>query len=348
MKFNEIIKKLNSSVINSSLTNHPDNNPNIIGLAPVDEAITGQLSYIEGNKFAAMVDKTAASALILPLDEALQNRASEKGIAWIAIQEPRLMFAHVINLFYQPFHPAPGIHPSAVIDPSVKLGKDIYIGPHVVIAHDVTIGDNVCIHPNVVIYPQVSLGNCTILHANCTIHECTQIGSNCVIHSGAAIGSEGFGFVPTPQGWFKMEQSGCVILEDGVEIGCNSAVDRPAVGTTSIGRNTKLDNLVHVAHSCKIGDNCALAGQVGLAGGVRLGRGVILAGQVGVANQVNIGDGVIATAQTGITNNISPGEIVSSSPAVSNKLYLKVSAIYKRLPEMYQTLKRLQKKIEKS
>lgn len=348
MKFNEITKKLNSSVINSSLTNHPNNNPNIIGLAPVDEAITGQLSYIEGNKFAPMLDKTAASALILPLDEVLQNRASEKGIAWIATKEPRLMFAQAINLFYQPFHPAPGIHPSAVIDPSVKLGKDVYIGPHVVIEHDVTIGDKVCIHPNVVIYPQVFLGSHTILHANCTIHECTQIGSYCVIHSGAVIGSEGFGFVPTPQGWFKMEQSGYVILGDGVEIGCNSAVDRPAVGTTSIGRNTKLDNLVHVAHNCKIGENCALAGQVGLAGSIRLGSGVILAGQVGVANQVHIGDGVIATAQTGITSDIAPGEIVSSSPAVSHKLYLKVSAIYKRLPEMYKTLKRLQKKIEGS
>ncbi|YAI83008.1 MAG: UDP-3-O-(3-hydroxymyristoyl)glucosamine N-acyltransferase [cyanobacterium endosymbiont of Rhopalodia sterrenbergii] len=348
MKFNEITKKLNYSVLKSSLTSHPNNNPNIIGLAPVDEAIAGQLSYIEGNKFAAMVDKTAASALILPLDEALQNRASEKGIAWIATKEPRLMFAQAISLFYQPFQPAPGIHPSAVIDPSVKLGKDIYIGPHVVIERDVTIGNNVCIYPNVVIYPQVFLGDRTILHANCTIHECTQIGSNCVIHSGAVIGSEGFGFVPTPQGWFKMEQSGYVTLGDGVEIGCNSTVDRPAVGTTSIGRNTKLDNLVHVAHSCQIGENCAFAGQVGLAGGVKLGSGVILGGQVGIANKAKIGDRVIATAQTGITNDIAPGEIVSSSPAVSNKLYLKVSAIYKRLPEMYKTLKRLQKKIEES
>lgn len=346
MKFNEITKKLNSSVINSSLTNHPDNNPNIVGLAPVDEAITGQLSYIEGDKFAPMVNKTAASALILPLDEALQNQASERGIAWIASKEPRLIFAQAINFFYKPFHPAPGIHPSAIIDPSVKLGKDIYIGPHVVIEHDVTIGDNVCIHSNVVIYPQVFLGSHSILHANCTIHECTQIGSHCVIHSGAAIGSEGFGFVPTPQGWFKIEQSGYVILEDGVEIGCNSAVDRPAVGTTNIGRNTKLDNLVHIAHGCKISENCILAGQVGLAGGVKLGSRVILAGQVGVANQINIGDGVIATGQTGITSDIAPGEIISSSPAVPHKLYMKVSAIYKRLPEMYKTLKRLQKKIE--
>jgi UDP-3-O-[3-hydroxymyristoyl] glucosamine N-acyltransferase len=164
-----------------------------------------------------------------------------------------------------------------------------------------------------------------------------------VIHSGAVIGAEGFGFVPTRQGWFKLEQSGYVILENGVEVGCNSAIDRPAMGVTRIGRNTKIDNLVHIAHNCQIGENCAFAAQVGLAGGVKVGNAVILAGQVGVANQSQIGDGAIASAQTGIHGDVAAKEVVSGSPAVSNKLYLKVSAIYKRLPEMYQTFKQLQK-----
>jgi UDP-3-O-[3-hydroxymyristoyl] glucosamine N-acyltransferase len=141
-----------------------------------------------------------------------------------------------------------------------------------------------------------------------------------------------------------MEQSGYTVLEDGVEIGCNSAVDRPAVGETRIKKNTKLDNLVHVAHGCTIGENCAFAAQVGLAGGVTVGNGVLLGGQVGVANQAKIGEGAIATAQSGIHGDVSQGEIVSGSPAVSNQLYLKVSAIYKRLPEMYQTLRQLSKK----
>jgi UDP-3-O-[3-hydroxymyristoyl] glucosamine N-acyltransferase len=171
------------------------------------------------------------------------------------------------------------------------------------------------------------------------------MGNDCVIHSGAVIGAEGFGFVPTADGWLKMEQSGYVVLEDGVEIGCNSTVDRPAVGETRIGKNTKLDNLVHIAHGCQIGKNCAMAAQVGLAGGVKIGDRVILAGQVGVANQAKIGDGAIASAQTGIHNDVAPGEIVSSSPAVPHKIYLKSSAIYKRLPEIYQTVKQLQKKL---
>ena len=348
MKFSEIVEKLSPLVTNSSLTTNSDRNPDITGVAAIDEAIAGQLSYIEGAKFAPMITKTAADALILPRDEQLQTEATQKGLAWISTPEPRLTFAQAINLFYQPFQPAPGIHPTAVIDPTAKIGQNVSIGPHVVIYPGVTIGDRACLHGNVVIYPDVTIGDRTLLHANCTIHERTQIGSNCVIHSGAVIGAEGFGFVPTPDGWFKMEQSGHVILEDGVEIGCNSAVDRPAVGTTRIGRNTKLDNLVHIAHGCQIGENCVMASQVGLAGGVQLGKRVILAGQVGIANQAKIGDGVIATAQTGIPSDVAAGEIVSSSPAVPNKLYLKVSAIYKRLPEMYQTLKRLQKKLEDS
>jgi UDP-3-O-[3-hydroxymyristoyl] glucosamine N-acyltransferase len=338
MKISEIVEQLSHLKKYHSLADDPE----ISGLASIDEAVSGTLSYIEGTKFAAMATTTKASALILPLDTELQTRVSDRGIAWIATVEPRLAFARVIKLFYQPFHPSPEIHPKAIISPEAKIGKDVYIAAGAVISADVKIGDRVCIHPNVVIYPGTTIGDRTILHANCTIHERTQIGSDCVIHSSAVIGAEGFGFVPIPDGWYKMEQSGCTILEDGVEVGCNSAIDRPAVGETRIGQNTKLDNLVHIGHGCQIGKNCAFAAQVGLAGGVKIGDRVILAGQVGVANQAKIGDGAIATAQSGIHSDIAAKEIVSGSPAVANKLYLKVSAIYKRLPQMYQTLKRLQ------
>ena len=347
MKFSEIVEKLGNLANVNNLSFSIEGDPQITGLAPVDEASEGNLSYIESNKFAAMVDKTAASGLILPLNEVLQQQATERGVAWIAFCEPRLLFAQTIDLFYQPFQPNPGIHPTAVIADSAVIGKDVYIGAHVVIEEKVSLGDRVYIYPNVVIYPEANIGNNTILHANCTIHERTKIGANCVIHSGAVIGAEGFGFVPTSQGWFKIQQSGYSVLEDGVEVGCNSTIDRPAMGETRIGSNTKLDNLVHIAHSCQIGQNCAMAAQVGLAGGVKVGNQVILAGQVGVANKAKIGDGAIASAQSGIHNDIKSGEIVSGSPAVPNKLYLKASAIYKRLPEMYQTLKRIKKNLSR-
>ncbi|HEY9691109.1 MAG TPA: UDP-3-O-(3-hydroxymyristoyl)glucosamine N-acyltransferase [Oculatellaceae cyanobacterium] len=342
MKFSEIVQKLDS-VAGNSLISQPDINPDISGVAPIDTAKEGTLSYIEGGKFASQVGKTSASALILPKDEALQAQASERGIAWVVASDPRLLFARAIALFYQPFHPNPEIHPTAVIHPTAEIGNDVYIGAHVVIQAGVKIGNFVCIHPNVVIYPDVQIGDRTILHANCTIHERTQIGTGCVIHSGAVIGAEGFGFVPTPQGWFKMEQSGYTVLEDGVEVGCNSTIDRPAVGDTRVGRNTKIDNLVHIGHGCQIGQNCALAGQVGMAGGVKVGNQVLLAGQVGIANQAYIGDGAIATAKAGIHNDIEPGAIVTGVPAIPHKVFVKAAAIYSRLPEMYQTLRKLQR-----
>ena len=297
-KFSEIVAKLDQTTTSHSLTSQPNCNPNIRGVAPIDQAKTGNISYIEGPKFAAMVGKTSASALILPEDESLQQQAIDRGIAWIATPNPRLMFAQAINLFYQPFLPSPGIHPSAVIDTTTVMGEDVSIGPHVVIYPGVTLGSRVGIYGNVVIYPGVTIGDGTILHANCTIHERTQIGANCVIHSSAVIGAEGFGFVPTAEGWYKMEQAGITVLEDGVEVGCSSAIDRPAVGETRIGKNTKIDNQVHIGHGCQVGSACAFAGQVGLAGGVKVGNRVILAGQVGVANQAKIGEGAIAAAQT--------------------------------------------------
>ncbi|QOV22427.1 UDP-3-O-(3-hydroxymyristoyl)glucosamine N-acyltransferase [Anabaenopsis elenkinii] len=348
MKFSEIIGRLGEGVIEHSLITTPEDDPEITGLAALNEATSGQLSYVEGARFATFVSQTHASALILPQDKTLQSQAEERGMAWIATPEPRLLFAQAIALFYQPYRPSPEIHPTAVIHPTAKLGNDVYIGPHVVISQKVEIGNGAIIHGNVVIYPDATIGDRTILHANCTIHERTRIGADCVIHSGAVIGAEGFGFVPTTTGWLKMEQSGYTVLEDGVEVGCNSAIDRPAVGETRIGSGTVIDNLVQIGHGCQIGAGCAIAGQAGLAGGVKVGNRVILAGQSGVSNQVKIGDGAIASAKSGIHHNVAAGEIVSGMPAIPHKLYLKASAIYNRLPEMYQSLRQLQRQREKS
>jgi UDP-3-O-[3-hydroxymyristoyl] glucosamine N-acyltransferase len=347
MKFSAIAEKIGLTEA-SSLTSHPNYDPDITGVTAVDEASAGTLSYIEGPKFAVHADSTQASALILPMDDTLQAKATERGIAWLSTTDPRLAFARAIGLFYSPYRPAPGIHPTAVIDASATYGEHVSIGAHAVIQAGVRLGNHVCVHPNVVIYPQVRVGDGTILHANCSIHERVQIGADCVIHSGAVIGSEGFGFVPTNTGWEKMEQSGITVLEDGVEVGCNTTIDRPAVGETRIRRGTKIDNLVQIGHGCQVGEASVMASQVGLAGGVTIGSRVILAGQVGVANQAKIGDGAIATAKAGIHNDIDPGEIVTGIPALPHKLFLKASAVYRRLPDMYKTLQRLQKQQAKS
>jgi UDP-3-O-[3-hydroxymyristoyl] glucosamine N-acyltransferase len=342
MKFSELLSKLTATGSQPPLSNLAFD-PEIEGLAAVEQATSGTLSYIEGEKFAKQVKTTAASALILPINAALQAQASEREIAWIASPHPRLTFAQAITFFYEPFHPSPSIHPTAVIDPTVQLGKNVAIAAHVVIQSGVKIGNGVCIHPNVVIYPGVEIGDRTILHANCVIHERAQIGTDCVIHSGAVIGAEGFGFVPIPEGWYKMEQSGYTALEDGVEIGCNTTIDRPAVGETRIRRHTKIDNLVHIGHGCDIGEACAMAAQVGLAGGVKVGNRVILGGQVGVANNAYIGDGVQAAAKAGIHNDIEPGAVVIGSPAIPYKVFLKASAVFPRLPELQKAIREIQR-----
>ncbi|MDY7016485.1 MAG: UDP-3-O-(3-hydroxymyristoyl)glucosamine N-acyltransferase [Cyanobacteriota bacterium] len=339
MKFSEIVDRLAPLVRDNSLQSNRDRDPELSGVAALENASEGMLAHIQGEKFAALLETTAASALILPLDRALQDKATERGIAWVSTAEPRLLFAKAIALFYQPERPEPEIDPTAAIHPSACVGKEVYIGPYAVVRSGVKIGDRACIHAHVVLYPGVEIGDRSILHSHCTIHERTHIGADCVIHSGAAIGGEGFGFVPTQEGWFKMPQSGRVILEDGVEVGGNSAIDRPSVGETRIGRNTKIDNLVQIGHGCQIGQNCAIAGQVGLAGGVRLGNGVVLAGQVGIVDHVEIGDRAIVTAKAGVHKNVRPGTVVSGIPAIPHNLFVKASAVFKRLPELYKTLK---------
>ena len=344
MKFSEIAQHLGITE-QSSLTEHPEIDPEITQVMGVQEAETSAITYIEGAKFTAYVGTTGAGALILPPEPALQEQAIARGIAWLSAKDPRLAFARTLPLFYQPFHPPAGIHPTAVIDETAVLGAGVAIAAHVVIQGGVTLGDGVCIHPNVVVYPGVTIGDRTVLHANCVIHERSQIGADCVIHSGAAIGSEGFGFTMAPDGWEKIEQSGITILDDCVEVGCNSTVDRPAVGITRIGRNTKLDNQVHIGHNCEIGENCVMAAQVGLAGQVQVEDQVILGGQVGVANQVQIGKGVRAGAKTGIHNRVAPGSTILGSPAIPYREFLKCSAAFHRLPEMQKSLKDLQRQM---
>jgi UDP-3-O-[3-hydroxymyristoyl] glucosamine N-acyltransferase len=337
MKFAQLVEKLGATQFAG------DASLEVSAIAAVDQAIAGQLSYIDSEKFAAQLQATQASALILPKNAQLQQQATDRGIAWLESGYPRLTFAQAIDLFYQPYKPPVRIHPTAVIDPTATVGANVAIGAHAVIEANVILGDDVCIHPNVVVYPGCRIGDRTVLHANCTIQERSQIGADCIVNSGSVIGGDGFGHVPTAQGWYKMQQSGYVVLGDRVEIGCNCAIDRPSVGETRIGADTKFDNMVHIGHGVVIGQGCAIAAQAGLAGGVTLGNRVILAGQTGVANNAYMGDGAIASSKAGVHHHIEPGKVVSGYPAVDHAIYLKSSAIYKHLPDMYKSIKRIKK-----
>ncbi|MFL0774556.1 MAG: UDP-3-O-(3-hydroxymyristoyl)glucosamine N-acyltransferase [Prochlorococcus sp.] len=345
MRFSQLIEALQNG--NAELQAHRlGDDPELIGAASLEQAGFNQLSFLEkGNALESQLISSSAGAVLLPAQAELQAIAEERGIAWAVLQDPRLAFAEALNLLHPQPRPLAGIHPSAVIGDRVELAAGISIGARVCIADDCRIGSYCVIHPGVVIYSDVVIGEGCELHANAVIHPGSRLGHRCVVNSNAVLGSEGFGFVPTAKGWQKMPQTGQVILEDDVEVGCGTTIDRPSVGVTRIGSGTKIDNLVQIGHGVITGRGCALASQVGIAGGARLGDGVILAGQVGVANRSVIGDRAIASSKSGIHGEVAAGEVVSGYPAIPNRLWLRCSAAFSKLPEMAKSLRELRREL---
>ena len=340
MRFSTLLTHLGE--VDDATSRDLQSDPELAGAAALDRATAGQLAFLEpGNALAATLGATGASALLIPRDDALQRQATAQGIAWVALRDPRLAFAEALDALHPRQRPQPGQHASAVVDPAARLGERVHLGAHVVVGADSVVGADCVLHPGVVLYDDVELAEGCEIHAGAVLHPGSRLGRGCVVHSNAVIGSEGFGFVPTASGWRKMPQTGLVVLEDGVEVGCGSAIDRPSVGETRIGAGTKIDNLVHIGHGVTTGRGCALAAQVGIAGGARLGNGVILAGQVGLANKAVMGDRSIASSKSGIHGEVAAGEVVSGYPAIPNRLWLRCSAAFNKLPEMARTLRRL-------
>jgi UDP-3-O-[3-hydroxymyristoyl] glucosamine N-acyltransferase len=259
-------------------------------------------------------------------------------------KNPYLAWAKAIELFYHPPSYVPGIHPTAVIHPKAKkkLGKNAHIGPYVVIEEDVVIGDNAVLLAHVVIYRGATIGNNFFAHAHAVVREFCRLGDNVLLQNGAVVGCDGFGFAKDEAArWHKIVQSGNVVVESDAEIQANACIDRASIGETRIGQGTKIDNLVHVGHSCTIGHDTLLCAQVGLAGTTDVGNNVILAGQVGVSGHVKIGDGAIAIAQSGIPHDVPPGAMVSGAPAIDHRLWLKCCAAYAKLPEIAKAVRKL-------
>jgi len=340
MRFSDLLHHL--SEVNESTAHDLGADPELSGAEALDRAGDGELSFLEpGHALAAALAGSQAAAVLIPADPELQAQASGRGMAWVALRDPRLAFAEALDALHPRRRPTAGIHPTAVIDPSALLASSVHVGPYVVVGPDCRIAEGCCLHAGVVLYDDVQLAEDCELHAHAVLHPGSRLGRGCVVHSGAVVGSEGFGFVPTAQGWRKMPQTGLVVLEDGVEVGCGSTIDRPSVGETRIGAGSKIDNLVHIGHGVRTGRGCALAAQVGIAGGAVLGDGVILAGQVGVANRARIGDRAIASSKSGIHGEVAAGEVVSGYPAIPNRLWLRCSAAFNKLPEMARSLRQL-------
>ena len=334
------LKKGDANLLDHNLKTNPDLETG----ASLEKAEFNQICFLEkGNQLQGQFKGSKAGAILLPAVKDLILKAEEKGIAWASFENPRLAFAETLELLAPERKELVGIHPSAIIGQDVKIAKDAFVGPNCFIGDKCVIGNKTIIQPGVVIYENVLIGENCELHANCVIHSGTKLGNDCIINSNAVIGSEGFGFVPTNKGWRKMPQTGITILESNVEIGSCSTVDRPAVGETRIKQGTKIDNLVQIGHGVSIGKNCAMASQVGIAGGAEIGDGVILAGQVGVGNRVKVNNGVIASSKCGIHADIGPNQVISGFPAMPNRLWLKCSANFKKLPEIAKFIRSQQK-----
>jgi len=312
----------------------------IRGVAGIEEAGPGDLTFVANRRYLAQLASTRAAAVVI-------GPGHETTLPCLVVENPYLAFAKAVALLRPATRPAPGVDPSARVHPGAVLGPDVHVGALAVVGEGVRLGARTIVHPHVVLYSGVEVGEDCVLHSGVQVRERCRLGSRVVVQNGAVIGADGFGFARDGGGrYHKFPQVGVVVIEDDVEIGALTAIDRAALGETRIGRGCKLDNLVQVGHSVKVGEHSVLAGQVGIAGSSRLGRGVTLAGQVGVAGHLDIGDGVVATAQTGIPSSVDPGEVISGYPAIENRAWLKASAVFPRLPDLQRRLRELERRVE--
>lgn len=309
------------------------------GITGLDNAAPGCIVYVEHARRLAAAEQTPALALIVPPEVA----SAAKPL--LRTRNPRLAYARAIALLHPEPRLLPGVHPSAQLGADVTLGQQVAVGPCAVVGDGARLSDGVQVHALAFIGPGVQVGEHSVIHPNVTIHEGVTIGARCVIHAGAVIGSQGFGYAHDGEQHVHIPHIGRVVIEDDVEIGACSAVDRATSGATVVGRGTKIDNLVQVAHNVRIGRHCLLAGQVGISGSVTLGDSVILGGQVGIADHLHIGDRAMAAASSGLTHDLPNGAVVFGTPARPRGEQLRIEAAQARLPSLLRQVRDLEARL---
>ena len=317
-----------------------DGDVEVSRVSGIDEAGPGDLTFVSNPRYIPRLGTTRAAAVIV-------SPELETPLPSLVAANPYLTFARAVAVLHPAPAPPPGVHPTAAVHPRAELGEGVHVGALAVIGEGVRVGARTVIHPHVVLYPGVEVGEDCLLHSGVQVREGCRIGHRVIVQNGAVIGADGFGFAKDDEGRYnKIPQVGTVVVEDDVEIGALSAVDRAALGQTRIGRGTKIDNFVQIGHSVTVGRDTAIAGQVGIAGSTKVGDRVILAGQVGIVGHISIGDGAIATAQTGIGHSVEPGAVVSGSPAIENRVWLRATAVFARLPELLKRVRELERRLE--
>lgn len=316
-----------------------DGDVDIDGVAAIDDARSGTITFLADPKLARHLQTTRASAIVVGVD------APAVALPALRTPDPYAAFVSAVALFHPTAPPAPGIHPSAVVAASARVGARATIGPHCVVGEGVVIGADAALLARVTVYADVRIGDGFTAHAGVTIREGVRIGDRVTVHAGAVIGSDGFGYLPGPDGARKIPQVGTVVIEDDVEIGANTTIDRAALGATVIGRGAKLDNLVMVAHNCRIGPYSMLSAQVGLAGSTTVGAGVLMGGQVGLAGHLTVGDGAQIAAQAGVHSDVPAGGAVGGTPAVPVRKWHRMAGVVYRLPELFRRVRRLERRL---
>ncbi len=318
-----------------------DDNLIITGLCGIKEGKEGDLTFLASAKYYPLAQKTKASAIITPRD------ISVDGKSIIRTTNPSLAFAKMVSFVVGPdTDRMRGIHPQALIAPKATLGKDVAVGPFTIVEDNVKIGSHTVISGGCFIGYNTVIGDHCLIYPNTTIRERITIGHRVIIHSGTVIGSDGFGFIPNPEGHEKIPQLGCVVIEDDVEIGAGVTIDRARFDKTQIGRGTKIDNLVHIAHNVIIEENCLIIAQVGISGSVVVKKNAILAGQAGIAGHLTIGEGAVVSSQAGVTKSVPNYTTVLGFPAKPHLEAKKVIAHLQRLPHYVEIINDLKKRIE--
>lgn len=336
MKLAELAEKTNAILERGS----PD--IEITAPAGLDIAGEGDVTFLANPKYTPQVATTKASAIYLNDDV----RIERDDIAVLRAKDAYVAYTLAMREFFPPPEVRSFVHPTAVIDETATVAKDVEIHANVVIGASCNVASGVRIMPNATLYDGVTIGAGTTIHSGVSVRENCEIGDRCIIHNNTTIGSDGFGYAKTAENnWLKIPQTGRVVVEDDVEIGANTAIDRASVGETRIKRGAKIDNLVQIGHSCTVDEDALICSQTGLAGSSHIGKRVLLTGQVGIAGHLTVGDDAVITAKSATSHDVAPGSVISGIPAFDNRDWLRSTAAFRKLGEMASRLRKLEKKV---
>lgn len=331
-----------ASFLNGSVDGDP--NVEVNNFSKIEEGKPGSLSFLANPKYTHYIYTTKASVVLVNSDFEAEHPV---GSTLIRVPNAYAALAILLDMVEKSKPKKVGIEPMSYISPKATTGEDVYVGAFAYIADHVKIGNNSQIYPQSYIGDNVTIGDNTIIYPGVKIYPNSKIGNNCIIHAGAVIGSDGFGFAPEDGIYKKIPQMGIVQIEDDVEVGANTTIDRAVMDVTHIGKGVKLDNLIQIAHNVEIGDNTVMASQVGISGSTKVGKSCVLGGQVGLGGHITVGDNSSIGAQSGIISNVKPDSKIIGAPAIPVKDFFRSSVVFPKLPEMYKQLHELVKEVEK-